>query len=175
MKESESRFRGWLLRETGIDPDSLGNDFLTRALTERVHALQADGERLLSAARPPVTQDALDAYWQQLNASADERRALIELFVVPETWFFRDREAFATLARLATERLAALPGRVIRVLSAPCSTGEEPYSAAMALLHDRRDRPQRARDRAGAARLLRAQCVPRHRDGVSRAVLHADP
>ncbi|CAB3752565.1 MCP methyltransferase [Burkholderia puraquae] len=134
MKESESRFRGWLLRETGIDPDSLGNDFMTRALTERVHALQADGERLPSAVRLPVTQDALDAYWQQLNASADERRALIELFVVPETWFFRDREAFATLARLAAERLAALPGRVIRVLSAPCSTGEEPYSAAMALL-----------------------------------------
>ncbi|MBY4936517.1 MCP methyltransferase [Burkholderia cepacia] len=134
MKESESRFRGWLLRETGIDPDSLGNDFLTRALTERVHVLQADGERLSSAARPPVTQDALDAYWQQLNASADERRALIELFVVPETWFFRDREAFATLARLAADRLAALPGRVIRVLSAPCSTGEEPFSAAMALL-----------------------------------------
>jgi len=134
MKASDSRFRGWLLRETGIDPDSLGNDFLSRALTERVHALQGDGERLPSAARPSVTPEALDAYWQQLNASADERRALIELFVVPETWFFRDREAFATLARLAAERLAATPGRVLRVLSAPCSTGEEPYSAAMALL-----------------------------------------
>ncbi|EML1598568.1 MCP methyltransferase [Burkholderia cenocepacia] len=134
MNVSESRFRGWLLRETGIDPDSLGNDFLMRALADRVHALQADGERVPSAARPPVTPGALDAYWQQLNASADERRALIELFVVPETWFFRDREAFATLARLAAERLAAMPGRVIRVLSAPCSTGEEPYSAAMALL-----------------------------------------
>ncbi|MGR3906128.1 CheR family methyltransferase [Burkholderia sp. SR8] len=134
MRASDSRFRGWLLRETGIDPDSLGNDFLLRALTERVHALQGDGERLPSAARAPVTPEALDAYWQQLNASADERRALIELFVVPETWFFRDREAFATLARLAAERLAAAPARVIRVLSAPCSTGEEPYSAAMALL-----------------------------------------
>ncbi|RQS51438.1 MULTISPECIES: protein-glutamate O-methyltransferase CheR [unclassified Burkholderia] len=134
MKESDSRFRGWLLRETGIDPDSLGNDFLSRALTERVQALQGDGERLPSAARPPVTPEALDAYWQHLNASADERRALIELFIVPETWFFRDREAFATLARHAAERLAATPGRVIRVLSAPCSTGEEPYSAAMALL-----------------------------------------
>lgn len=134
MKASDSRFRGWLLRETGIDADSLGNDFLSRALTERMQALQGDGERLPSAARPPVTPDALDAYWQQLNASADERRALIELFIVPETWFFRDREAFATLARRAAERLAATPGRVIRVLSAPCSTGEEPYSAAMALL-----------------------------------------
>ncbi|KVD45125.1 MCP methyltransferase [Burkholderia sp. ABCPW 11] len=134
MNASESRFRGWLLRETGIDPDSLGNDFLMRALTDRVHALQADGERVPSAARPTVTPEALDAYWQHLNASADERRALIELFVVPETWFFRDREAFATLARQAAERLAAMPGRVIRVLSAPCSTGEEPYSAAMALL-----------------------------------------
>ncbi|MDI9677653.1 MCP methyltransferase, partial [Burkholderia cenocepacia] len=78
MNVSESRFRGWLLRETGIDPDSLGNDFLMRALTDRIHAWQADGERVPSAARPPVTPEALDAYWQQLNASADERRALIE-------------------------------------------------------------------------------------------------
>ncbi len=135
MSHPDLRFRTWLLRETGIDPDSLGNDFLMRALAERIHVVQAaEGERMPTVARAPVSVDALDAYWQHLNASADERRALIELFVVPETWFFRDREAFATLARLAVERRAARPGHVVRVLSAPCSTGEEPFSAAMALL-----------------------------------------
>lgn len=50
-------------------------------------------------------------------------------------WFYRDADAFKALARLAHERLAergnALP---LRVLSLPCSTGEEPYTIAMTLL-----------------------------------------
>ena len=54
---------------------------------------------------------------------------------MPETWFFRDPEAFAALARLAREEwLPGHPEGVLRLLSLPCSTGEEPYSMAMALL-----------------------------------------
>ena len=54
---------------------------------------------------------------------------------MPETWFFRDRQAFAALARLAHEEwLPTHPDGVLSLLSLPCSTGEEPYSMAMALL-----------------------------------------
>ncbi len=65
-----------------------------------------------------------------------ELQALIEAVVVPETWFFRDREAFTMLARIGHEAwLRRAPAsRVLRLLSLPSSTGEEPYSMAMALL-----------------------------------------
>ncbi|MGH8350877.1 MAG: CheR family methyltransferase, partial [Pseudomonas sp.] len=61
--------------------------------------------------------------------------ALIEAVIVPETWFFRYPESFVTLAKLASKRLAEINNlRALRILSLPCSTGEEPYSIAMALL-----------------------------------------
>ncbi|AOJ05316.1 chemotaxis protein CheR [Burkholderia mayonis] len=138
MNVFDPRLHAWLSRETGIDPASLGNEFVARALAERIAATRpgVDGGTAAQSGRPhsPITDEAVDAYWQRLNASPDERRALIELFVVPETWFFREREAFGALARLGAERLFAEPARVLRILSAPCSTGEEPYSAAMVLL-----------------------------------------
>jgi len=76
-----------------------------------------------------------DEYWHTLLGSRDEQQALIEAVIVPETWFFRYPESFATLAKLAAKRLAAINNmRALRILSLPCSTGEEPYSIAMALL-----------------------------------------
>lgn len=76
-----------------------------------------------------------DEYWQLLQGSRDEQQALIEAVIVPETWFFRYPESFATLGKLARNRLAELNNmRALRILSLPCSTGEEPYSIAMALL-----------------------------------------
>ena len=41
--------------------------------------------------------------WHRVRASDAELQALIEAVVVPETWFFRDRDAFAALARMAHE------------------------------------------------------------------------
>ncbi|WP_109480560.1 CheR family methyltransferase [Paraburkholderia sp. C35] len=128
------RFEAWLLRETGIEASSLGVNALERAVLERVRVkcLNAAAHDISVAVDPAD----VEGYWQQLTASRDERQALIEALVVPETWFYRDREAFVALARLANERLVRDPAHVLRVLSLPCSTGEEPYTVAMTLLDD---------------------------------------
>ncbi|HCS08977.1 MAG TPA: chemotaxis protein CheR, partial [Pseudomonas sp.] len=116
---ADQRFFDFLKRRIGLDVASVGPAIIERAVRQRCTALNMQDH---------------DEYWQRLNASADEQQALIESVIVPETWFFRYPESFATLGRLARERLAAQTApRVLRLLSLPCSTGEEPYSIAMAM------------------------------------------
>ncbi len=74
-------------------------------------------------------------YRQLLETSPEEWEELVEEVVIPETWFFRDWEPFVFLGDYVTsEWLPRCGGRVFRVLSVPCSSGEEPYSIAMTLL-----------------------------------------
>lgn len=75
------------------------------------------------------------SYLVYLRASALELSQLVEELVVPETWFFRDGKPFEWLARhVMAEWRPVNPLRPLRVLSVPCSSGEEPYSVVMALL-----------------------------------------
>jgi chemotaxis protein methyltransferase WspC len=127
MNPTDPCFETWLSQETGIDPSSLGINAVERAVQERVRLTQSAGPAA------GIAEGAVEGYWHLLNDSPEERLALVEALVVPETWFFRDREAFVALARLVNEKLARDPARVVRVLSVPCSSGEEPYSVAMAL------------------------------------------
>lgn len=132
MNAGDPRFESWLTRETGIEASSLGVNAVARAVLERACITQRGGS---AAGDDPADRGdaAIDAYWDLLNTSPDERQALIETLVVPETWFFRDREAFAALARLADARFLREPARALRILSVPCASGEEPYSISMTL------------------------------------------
>jgi chemotaxis protein methyltransferase CheR len=80
-------------------------------------------------------------YLDQIRAdrTGDELVRLLDLVATNETRFFRERGHYAYLAatRYPEWRQAADAGartRVIRVWSAACSTGQEPYSIAMTLL-----------------------------------------
>jgi chemotaxis protein methyltransferase CheR len=59
--------------------------------------------------------------------------ALSRELTVGETYFFRHGQQFAALLEHAVPERLAAHGGPIRILSAGCSTGEEPYSIAMAI------------------------------------------
>jgi chemotaxis protein methyltransferase WspC len=105
-----------LERRIGLDPASLGASVLPAAV--------GDGMRALGLTDPAT-------YAGRLANHPDEFAALVDRLVVPETWFFRGAGLFEELACLIARFTA---GRPFRALSVPCSSGEEPYSLAIALL-----------------------------------------
>lgn len=108
-----------LLRETlGLDVASVGVSLVERAVQRRVTANKLG--------------DILQ-YAHLLRCSEPELQSLLEEVVIPETFFFRYPESFAALRQIVGEQFL-LGSQKLRVLSVPCSTGEEPYSIAMTLL-----------------------------------------
>ena len=115
-----AEFEELLKRTIGLDTASVGSTVIARAVQTRMSACDlADPQ----------------AYRDYVEASPTELQELIEAVVIPETWFFRDRQAFVAMAQIAREEwLASHSQGAMRLLSLPCASGEEPYSMAMALL-----------------------------------------
>ncbi|MEI8233403.1 MAG: CheR family methyltransferase [Verrucomicrobiota bacterium] len=109
-----------LNRGIGLDPQSMGSPLIAAAVRARMNRRSFKD---------------LAAYAEVLAASETEFQGLVEEIVVPETWFFREPAAFALLGQWAVQTwLPEHAYGVLRILSAPCSTGEEPFSIVMALL-----------------------------------------
>ena len=109
-----------LQKAIGLKVTSIGRATLDRSVQRRMKALSITDK---------------DTYVKKLNSSILELRELIEEVIIPETWFFRDQGPFKAMTQfLVTQWAPKHNNNLLRVLSAPCSTGEEPYSLCMTLL-----------------------------------------
>lgn len=115
-----SKIEQLLNQKIGLEGNRIHSNHIAKVVAERMAKLQ---------------QSDFRAYLHLLQTSTSEFEALVESAIVSETWFFRDREAFKFLNLYVKYTWLLSPaGKVLRVLSIPCSTGEEPYSIAIALL-----------------------------------------
>src|SRR5688572_4906590 len=120
-----ARFRDLIYREAGIALTDMKKALLVGRLAGRLREL-----RLTSlAAYYAIVADP---------ANVEERRRMLDRIATNETQFFRDGRQFTFLEETVYPALeaASVAGgpRRMRAWSAPCSTGEEPYSIAMSLL-----------------------------------------
>ena len=115
-----------------------------RALLEKLSARhdfdfreykEASLARRIRARMSQVHVDSFAAYARFLDANPDEHVALFNTILINITNFFRDPEAWNALAEDVIPRLVgeAAQSRSLRIWSAGCSSGEEPYSIAMLL------------------------------------------
>jgi len=75
-----------------------------------------------------------EAYLAFYTGDEEEQSIFLEGVLIGETSFFRDASVFAEMSRWCLGWFAR-HRRPMRILSAPCSTGEEPYSIAITLEH----------------------------------------
>ena len=125
--EEFSKLAEFLYRRTGMVFTEAKRYFVERRIAERMSA---------------TSSRSFADYFQHLRGEErKEVEELINAFTVNETYFYREDYQLACLttdlleARLAVKR----PGDTIRIWSAPCSTGEEPYSIAIWLLENWKD------------------------------------
>jgi len=115
------RLCDFLYRRTGMLFGENKRYYIDRRIAERMRA----------------TGDAdFRAYFGRLRGEAGELEQAINAFTVNETYFYREDYQFACMSRELLPQLVKgrEAGSRVRILSAPCSTGEEPYSIAFFLL-----------------------------------------
>lgn len=117
--------RDLIHREAGINLADHKQALLTARLQPRLRALGLD---------------TFGAYFSLVSADEAERVQMLDRISTNETHFFREPRQFELLERTVLPRWheqvrRGARSRTIRVWSAACSTGEEPYSLAMLLLH----------------------------------------
>ena len=121
-----------------VDPQSMVTlfEFLKR---ETGVSLTIEKAYLVESRLKPLLADhgieSLKGLCDILPSRVDLRSKVLQAMTTHETLFFRDDTVYKALAKIFTEDLPALcPTRRLRIWSAACSTGQEPYSLSMHLM-----------------------------------------
>ena len=133
---------------TAFDPENLGLSttglpLLRDLIHERTGLFYENGrystlsERLAPLVIGRGFQSFLDFYYllkyDEVQAVAEWRRVL-DALAVQETYFWREIDQIRAFAcRVVPDAVRAARGAPLRIWSAPCATGEEPLTIAMAL------------------------------------------
>ena len=97
--------------------------------------------KYIDARAAELELDSFRKYFFKLrfdDSDADEFQALMNAITVNETYFFREKDQFEVLVNhILPELHESMPtNRPLRILSSPCSTGEEPYSMILHIVEE---------------------------------------
>ncbi|MFK8183753.1 MAG: CheR family methyltransferase [Phormidesmis sp.] len=137
MKDSlmQNKVEELLRQRIGLNPESIGSRSILRAVRKGMRTGKMNG---------------ISDYVKGLEDNPDLFEALVSSIVVPETSFFRNRASFVFLRQWVSQEWSKTKSahqenensssqtahQKLRILSIPCSTGEEPYSIAITLLEE---------------------------------------
>lgn len=115
-------FREYIETRTGIHIDECKQNYIAISLDTRMCVLGIKD---------------YNAYYAFLTADIQGKKEfseLLDLLLIKETFFFRDeRQVKALIHNVLPELRERKKGREIKIWSAGCATGEEPYTLAMAI------------------------------------------
>lgn len=118
--DAPERFRCWIARRLGLQFDDSKLGFLAEVLARRTDRTRETFAPYLDALGGPRAHEEL--------------RILAPELTVSETYFLRHLEQLRAFVEIALpDCLARAGARTLRLLSAGCASGEEPYSLAILL------------------------------------------
>lgn len=154
--EEHQKFHDYLILHSGLHFERRNIKMLERGLDSRMTALRIN---------------SFNDYFDYLVLNSEirqELQKLLQFLTVGETFFFRYLAHFEALTHAVLPELTRSGrNRPIRILSAGCSSGEEPYSIAMAIMETIPD--WKKRDIKIYATDINSRSLKRAREGVYNA------
>ncbi len=116
--ESNDKIIKLLHEKRGFDFSGYRGAMIERRLQKRIYATKSENK---------------DEYYNYLLQNPDEFDLLIDVFTINVSRFFRDAPTFEYLSKIIIPDLFLSKENSLRIWSAGCSFGEEPYSVAILL------------------------------------------